>query len=65
MFNNANVLFKTAFVDGVSTVRRTAQSRQAKALDSASAQTAKENRRPGKKSVRGDGRSRAAISQRN
>ena len=25
MFNNANVLFKTKFVDGVSTVSRTAQ----------------------------------------
>ena len=29
MFNNANVLFKTAFIDGVSTVRRNAQSRKA------------------------------------
>merc|ERR1712139_260490 len=45
MFNNANVLFKTAFIDGVSTVRRTAQSRQAKAAD-AGANTTKENQRP-------------------
>ena len=48
MFNNANVLFKTAFVDGVSTVRRTAQSSNARASDT-SAPSAKENQRPSKK----------------
>merc|ERR1711907_374998 len=47
MFNNANVLFKTAFIDGVSTVRRFAQSQKAiaggKLEESA---TAKENVKP-------------------
>lgn len=52
MFNNANVLFKTAFIDGVSTVRRNAQSR--KAIDGevrgkgAAPVDSKENMRPNK-----------------
>lgn len=34
MFNNANVLFKTKFVDGVSTVTRYAQTQSRPALSS-------------------------------
>jgi structural maintenance of chromosome 2 len=56
MFNNANVLFKTAFVDGVSTVRRFAQSKSARAaVDDGDGSTAKENVRPSK------GKGRAAA----
>lgn len=32
MFTNANVLFKTKFVDGISTVTRTAQTHEGKVL---------------------------------
>jgi len=56
MFNNANVLFKTKFVDGVSTVRRYAQQ---------SAADNKENTKtkvPGAKKARGGTKSRAALS---
>ena len=41
MFNNANVLFKTAFIDGVSTVKRFAQSRAAIEADDSSKENAK------------------------
>ena len=37
MFNNANVLFKTKFVDGVSTVTRYAQSQPSRDADGAGA----------------------------
>ena len=37
MFNNANVLFKTKFVDGVSTVTRYAQQQPTRAAPSSSA----------------------------
>eukprot|EP00040_Diaphanoeca_grandis_P027225 m.154478 g.154478 ORF g.154478 m.154478 type:complete len:1188 (+) comp30891_c0_seq1:197-3760(+) len=59
MFNNANVLFKTAFVDGVSTVRRNAQSRSA--IENSGS---KENAKPTKRA--NTGRSKAkGISNRN
>ena len=61
MFNNANVLFKTAFVDGVSTVRRTAQSKKAKANDGKAASRAKENVKPGR-SKGTSGRARSGLS---
>lgn len=48
MFNNANVLFKTKFVDGVSTVRRYAQG-PASDLDD----DGKENVRKAAKGVKG------------
>jgi structural maintenance of chromosome 2 len=48
MFNNANVLFKTKFVDGVSTVRRYAQG-PASDLDS----DGKENARKAAKGAKG------------
>jgi len=60
MFNNANVLFKTAFVDGVSTVRRTAQSSKAKAIDGKASRT-KENVRPRGKAAAGS-RARSKLS---
>lgn len=44
MFNNANVLFKTRFVDGLSTVRRYAQGA------SEDKENATEKERPGKRS---------------
>jgi structural maintenance of chromosome 2 len=58
MFNNANVLFKTAFVDGVSTVRRFAQNvgKVPRALGPA----AKENVKPTKgKAAAGGGTARS------
>lgn len=64
MFNNANVLFKTAFVDGVSTVKRYAQSRKAIDSDGGSSAGSKENAEPGKGRARG-GRSGRAMTQRN
>lgn len=45
MFNNANVLYKTKFVDGVSTVTRYVQN----ASRSTSVSSNKENERTGKK----------------
>lgn len=44
MFTNANVLFKTKFVDGVSTVTRTVQSREGKVLAQRPQDKAKANR---------------------
>lgn len=58
MFNNANVLFKTKFVDGVSTVRRYAQQSAASDKENSSAKPAKA---PAAKKARG-GRSRAALA---
>eukprot|EP00051_Salpingoeca_urceolata_P022933 m.381612 g.381612 ORF g.381612 m.381612 type:complete len:1209 (+) comp20043_c0_seq2:233-3859(+) len=60
MFNNANVLFKTKFVDGVSTVRRFAQLAPGTAEDkeNASEKTAK-----GKKSRSGAPRARTNASR--
>mmetsp|Transcript_20953 Transcript_20953/g.54505 ORF Transcript_20953/g.54505 Transcript_20953/m.54505 type:complete len:1217 (+) Transcript_20953:172-3822(+) len=64
MFNNANVLFKTAFIDGVSTVKRFAQSRAAIEADDSS----KENAKPRGKGRAARGAAAAparTISQRN
>jgi len=69
MFNNANVLYKTAFVDGVSTVRRFAQSQKAVAGGKAKlalTDTSKENVKPGKGKARAaGGRSARGVSARN
>eukprot|EP00037_Helgoeca_nana_P026180 m.294095 g.294095 ORF g.294095 m.294095 type:complete len:1217 (+) comp27155_c0_seq1:147-3797(+) len=63
MFNNANVLFKTAFIEGVSTVKRFAQSRAAIEADDSQS---KENSKPRAKGKAARGKSGARpIGQRN
>lgn len=44
MFTNANVLFKTKFVDGISMVTRTAQTHEGKVLAQRNPQKAKDKR---------------------
>lgn len=44
MFTNANVLFKTKFVDGISAVTRTAQTHEGKVLAQRNQQKAKDKR---------------------
>lgn len=44
MFTNANVLFKTKFVDGISTVTRTAQTHEGKVLAQRTQEKAKDKR---------------------
>jgi structural maintenance of chromosome 2 len=56
MFNNANVLFKTAFIDGVSTVRRNAQSRKAIEAKEDRENTGKNKAAAGKGRASGKGR---------
>lgn len=60
MFNNANVLFKTKFVDGVSTVRRYAQSTSTSTAGKENSKASKSSARPSKR-ARG-GRARAVLS---
>eukprot|EP00038_Savillea_parva_P009361 m.183060 g.183060 ORF g.183060 m.183060 type:complete len:1218 (-) comp15704_c0_seq1:286-3939(-) len=64
MFNNANVLFKTAFIDGVSTVKRFAQSRAALDADEDSKENAKPRAKAKTARVGGKASGRA-IAQRN
>lgn len=44
MFTNANVLFKTKFVDGISTVTRTAQTHEGKVLAQRNQEKARDKR---------------------
>lgn len=52
MFNNANVLFKTKFVDGVSTVTRYAQSQSRPVATSSSSHGGREAGKKSKKARR-------------
>jgi len=58
MFNNANVIFRTKFVEGVSTVTRTigTGSSRGRTLGDSNAESAEENPRAGKGARSGRGR---------
>ena len=63
MFNNANVLFKTKFVDGVSTVTRYVQQQSSRTASTASNISAAAGKSQGGKKKGGSKRARIEDSQ--